>query len=217
MSPLEVWTRQSQGLKRLRSYMLPQLFGGRDELAREVKVRSHYIEFQDAEIDPDTIKFEGAVKDVTDHKVLLREGETYRAFINPLAAGLLHICDAAGRYLGAALRVHKVSRVNREDVYRAIGMEAGRQTERMLGYRTRHAGDVTEHQEMLAHNAAVLSGAPVTDAEKAEERARKRAIAAADPAELLDESERSDVGEAAAVAAGGVAGEDDEADYRKLL
>lgn len=167
MSPLEVWTRQSKGLKRFQNHMLPLILGDRPELAREVTVRTHYIEFQDQEIDPDSIKFEGAVQDITGHKVLLREGEKYAAYINPLASGMLHVCDAAGRYLGAALRVWRTSRVNREDVYRAIGQEAGRQTERMLGVRARHEGDVTEHREMLAHNAAVLAGAPVTADEKA--------------------------------------------------
>jgi len=163
MSPLEVWERRQGTLKRIPRFAINQLLG--EDLAREVKVSGHTIEFADAQIEPDGLKFEAAVEEITGHKLLLKSGESYNAYINPLAPNVLHICDSRFRYLGAANRIFRESRVNRGDIFKAIGTDAARLNERMSGFRARHAGEANEHQEMLAHNRHILSGAPVLDEE----------------------------------------------------
>ncbi len=163
MSPLEVWADGVHGLKRLPRYSIHQILG--DDFAREVKCRNHRIEFQDAEIDPDPVRFEGAVMDVTGHRTLLNEGETYKAFVNPLAPDYLYVVDARGRYLGCALRIMRTPRVDREAVMQAIGKDAARKNEMMIGYRARHAGEADEHAGVLEHNRRVLAGERSVEAE----------------------------------------------------
>jgi hypothetical protein len=156
MSPMEVWAEGQRKLRRIQPWTIHQLL--RPEDAREVTVRSHRIEFADQELDPDGLRFEGAAVDPQGRKVLLSEGETYQAFINPLSPRIAIIVDA-GQYVGMSLRIERAVRTSREEVFRAIGADAQRQQEHMLGYQTRNAGEATEHQEMLEHNRLVLAGA----------------------------------------------------------
>jgi hypothetical protein len=154
MSPLEVWTERAGRLTRLPRHTLHQILG--DEFGFEVTLRSHRFEFSDPEIDPDGLRYEGTVTDAFGRRILLEDGQTYQAFLNPLAPALLHLCDAKGGYVGAALRIARAPRVDREAIFRAIGAEAGRQNERMAAFRARHEGDAAEHQAMLRHNEQVL-------------------------------------------------------------
>jgi len=125
-------------------------------LAREVTVRNHRIEFEDQEIDPDGLRYGAAVSDTQGRHVILREGERFAAYINPLSPAQAHLTDAQGRYVGSALRVARAPRADRDAVMRAIGAEAQRQTERMMAYRDRHAGEAVQHAEMLERNRLVL-------------------------------------------------------------
>jgi hypothetical protein len=156
MSPMEVWSEGQRKLRRIQPWTIHQLLKPED--AREVTVRSHRIEFADQEIDPDGLRFEGAAVDPQGRKVLLSEGETYLAYINPLSPSLAIIVDR-GQYVGISLRIDRAPRTNREDIFRAIGVDAQRQTERMLGYQTRNAGEAVEHQNMFDHNRLVLAAA----------------------------------------------------------
>ena len=211
LSPLEVWTAGRKNLRKLPRWTIHQLLG--DEFAREIKVRNHRIEFQDAEIDPEPLRYEAAVSDVNGHKVLLNEGDSYKVFVNPLAPDTLYVTDARSRYVGTALRILRAPRVDREALLQAVGKEAARQMQRMDGWRARHEGEAVAHAEMLEHNRRVLAGEPVTADEKAAERVRRSAIASLDPTVLLDDEERTPVTESAPVGVG----DDDEPDISKLL
>lgn len=156
MSPLEVWADGSRALKRLPRFSIHQILG--DDFAREVKCRNHRIEFQDAEIDPEPIRFEGVVMDVTGHRTLLNEGDTYKGFVNPLAPSCLYVVDARERYLGCAMSIQKAPRIDREAVMHAIGKDAARKNEAMIGYRARHAGEADQHAADMEHNRRVLAG-----------------------------------------------------------
>lgn len=163
MSPLEVWADGSRGLKRLPRFSIHQILG--DQFAREVTCRNHRIEFQDGEIDPDPVRYEGAVQDVTGHRMILNEGETYKVFVNPLAPDCLYVVDARERYLGCAIRIMKAPRVDREAVMQAIGKDAARKNENMMAYRARHAGEADEHIANMEQNRRVLAGERTIEAE----------------------------------------------------
>ena len=154
LSPLQVWEHGRQALRRLPPWTVPQILP--EECAREVTVRGHRIEFADQTIDPDGVRYGGTAMDPQGRQIVLREGETYRAWVNPIAPTLAQLTDAHGRYIGAALRIERAPRADRAAVMQAIGSEARRQAERMAAYRERHAGDALAHQDMLAHNRQVL-------------------------------------------------------------
>lgn len=173
MSPLEVWGEGRTGLKRLPRFAIPQILG--DKFAREVSCRGHRIEFQDAEIDADPLRYEGAVTDVSGHKVILNDGDTYRVFVNPLAPDVLYVMGAGDRYLGCASRILRAPRIDREAVLQAVGKDAARLNMHMAGYRARHEGEAAAHQGMLEHNRRVLAGERTGAAE--EESAERNRIA----------------------------------------
>lgn len=156
LSPNEVWARRDR-MKRIPQHALPGLLG--PEMGREVTLRSRCIEFNDAEIDPDGLRYSSMATDPFGLQVLLKEGEKYLAFVNPFRPGSLLVTDGRGRYIGAAARIDRVQKLDQEAVFKAIGRSAHEQTVRMQQYRDRHAGDVTAHQEMLEHNDLVLQGA----------------------------------------------------------
>jgi hypothetical protein len=157
MSPLEVWSEGARRLRRLPPWCVHQLLP--QEAGRELTVRNHRIEFADAEIDPDGLRYEGVAAGAHGEQLLLKEGEKYLAYVNPLAPRLAYLCEADGRYVGASLRIERAPRTSREAVFAAIGKEAARQTVRMSGYRARNAGEAVVHQDMLAHNVQILRDA----------------------------------------------------------
>lgn len=163
LSPLEVWGEGRSGLKRMPRFAIPQILG--DKFAREITCRGHRIEFTDAEIDPDPIRYEGAVTDVSGHKMILNDGDSYRVYVNPLAPDVLYVCGAGDRYLGCATRILKAPRIDREAVLQAVGKDAARINMHMAGYRARHAGEADAHQQMLEHNRRVLAGERSAEAE----------------------------------------------------
>lgn len=156
LSPNEVWMRRD-GMKKLPQHAIPIMLGPQG--GREVTVRDGRIEYHDLEIDPDGLRFSGLAEDAWAHQVLLKEREKYLAYLNPFRPDKLLICDAGGRFIGAALRIERAPRIDHAAVMKAVGQDAGRQTAMMKDYRDRHEGDAVAHQAMLADNELVLQGA----------------------------------------------------------
>jgi hypothetical protein len=135
----------------------PQILG--PDAAREVKInKRHEFEFQDAELDMAApLRYGGIVRDMCGRDVVLKDGETYRCYVNPIRPARLYVCEADGAYIGHAERIDAAPRVNREAVLAAIADAAHRERVLLSPLRARHAGDVAEHAEMLARNDAVLA------------------------------------------------------------
>jgi hypothetical protein len=176
LSPNEVWKAGQKDLKRLPLHTTPQILG--PDAAREVKInKRHEFEFQDAELDMAApLRYGGIVRDMCGRDVVLKDGETYRCYVNPIRPARLYVCEADGAYIGHAERIDAAPRVNREAVLAAIADAAHRERVLLSPLRARHAGDVAEHAEMLARNDAVLEIAAKAagGGENAEERGRGR-------------------------------------------
>lgn len=158
LSPNEVWARRDN-LRRLPQHAVPGLLG--PGMGKEITVRDGAIRYEDQEIDPDGVRFAAFAEDVTGHQVLLKDRERYLTFLNPFRPERLLVCDGSGRYLGAAPRIQRAVRVDRNQVMAAMGQAAHRETALMAGFRARHDGDAVAHQEMIEHNALVFQGAKV--------------------------------------------------------
>jgi hypothetical protein len=155
LSPLQVWTEHRSQLRRLPPWCMVNAVP--QELAREVTIRDGQINFADAAIDPDGLRFGALAHDPQGRRILLQEGEKYLLYLNPFFPARAVLADSAGRYVGTIPRIHRAPRADRAALYAAIGQEAGRQTAAMAAYRARNAGEADAHQAMLAHNDAVLS------------------------------------------------------------
>lgn len=209
MSPTEVMTRGSRGLTRIPMSLLPAIIS--KDLAEERKLNDHGgFLFEDTSISPSPLRFLGTAMDVNEREVLLRHDETYLTFLNPFDPRYLLVCDARARYIGRCLRVNRVSRANLPELHEAMGMVSHQNAAVAREFMARNAERADIIADDAAHNAALLSGAPVTPDEKANERARKRAIGTMDPGTLLDGSQEDDDQTVVAVA-------DAELDTSKLL
>lgn len=201
MSPCETFTRGSTGLAKIPMSLLPAIIG--QDLAVERKLNDHGgFTFEDAAISPAPLRFVGLAKDVNEREILLRHDETYLTFLNPFDPRYLLVCDARTRYIGRCLRVNKVSRSNAPELHEAMGRAAHHNAAVAREFLARNAERADILQDDQAHNAAILAEAPVTPDEKAEQRARDRAIRKMDVETLLDEGERGDAAEPVGVTVG---------------
>lgn len=157
MSPIEVWDDGSKDLTRLPRWTMHQIMG--DEGGRELKIRNGRFEFDDMDIDPDGLCYAGTVDDPTGHRVTLREGESYLAYVNPISAGTMYVCDASGRYMGASLRIERAPRVDREQVQAAIEESAKRINAQSGPWRVRNAGEAVRHQDSVQYNECLAAAA----------------------------------------------------------
>ena len=87
--------------------------------------------FDDLEVSPDTLLYEGIIFDPRGRRERLTEGEKYRVFVNPFAPDRLYVCDGKLAYLGEAKRIVNPSRANKEAVYRTMGHVAREEVERL--------------------------------------------------------------------------------------
>lgn len=156
MSRREVWQRGAGDLVRIGGGTVCALLG--DDLAAERKVRSHQFAFEDAEVGPGEHRFEGIITDPEGREYALREGETYKAFVNPFAPDQLFVQDAKGRYLGAARRIHRVSRNDHDGLRAAINRAKHLESELLRPLEQRQTAAAKAKLELHRHNAAVLKG-----------------------------------------------------------
>ena len=156
LSPNEVWRNGQRELARLPLHVTPQILG--PDAAREVRInKRHEFEFQDAELDMATpLRYGGIVRDVCGRDVVLRDGETYRCFVNPIRPARMYVCEPNGSYIGHVERIDAAPRVNREAVLSAIADAAHRERVLLSPLRARHAADVSERAEMMVRNEVVL-------------------------------------------------------------
>jgi hypothetical protein len=102
------------------------------------------------------LRYGGIVRDVCGRDVVLRDGEVYRCFVNPIRPARMYVCEGNGSYIGHVERIDAAPRVNREAVLSAIADAAHRERVLLSPLRARHAADVSERAEMMVRNEVVL-------------------------------------------------------------
>lgn len=192
LSPLEVWNMGRRNLVQLPWHVVPSILT--KELSDERKVgKDGLFTFEARELGPDVHRYLARARNTDGREVLLDRNETYLTFVNPFDPRGMIVCDADEAFIGVAPRLDVARRIDPEEIARSIVRAAHEEALRLEPYRARHAVDVAEKASEETINASVLSGSPVSESERAADRARRRAIAAADPAALLDDSEAEEV------------------------
>ncbi len=183
LSPLEVWNRRPQ-FQPLPAVVLCDMIGA--DMAREVTVtRGGFLTFSDQEISADPLTFRARYVKGPHTGREIPYGEKVKMFVFPFDdAATAIVVDARDRYLGEVPLEIRHLPVNRDafgssapfearpeirspELIRAAGEKHGRIADMLAPARLRHAGPVQEARDLRAHNADVLSGAPVTPEEKA--------------------------------------------------
>lgn len=96
LSPWEVWTQGARGLRKLPMAMVPALLGPKYGVERKVDDRCQIHFMQDGK----EYLFLAQLSTADGHEYMLKRGEKYLTFLNPLAPDALHVLAANGSYLG---------------------------------------------------------------------------------------------------------------------
>lgn len=155
MSRREVWQRGAADLITIHGGTVCELLG--DDFAAERKVRAHQFIFEDAEVGPGEHRFEGIITDAEGAERALKDGETYKAFVNPFAADQLFVQDAKGRFLGTARRILRASRTDMDGLARAMGRAAHVESELLKPLAKRNAEQARKKLAMHRNNSGVIA------------------------------------------------------------
>lgn len=162
MSPAEVWGQGRGQLTRFREEQVALLLYTAD--APERTVRGGEIQFRDAELTSDELKFDAS---------RWRDGEKFAAVLNPFNPERLYLFDARGRCAGAAARLHRVDRADDEAMRREMGRVSKAFTERLDPVRALGREIAQQRIADVRHNAAVLAEAGDRKAALPESRAAR--------------------------------------------
>lgn len=154
MTRAEVWHRGASNLVRIHGGTVCRILG--DDFAKERKVQAHQFVFEDKEVGPGQHRFEGIITDSDGRQSFLKDGETYKAFINPFAPNQLFVQDAKGRYLGTAQRCERSSRMDVEAIHRQMGRAAEIEAKLIAPHAARQTRQMRQKLKMHQNNAAVL-------------------------------------------------------------
>jgi hypothetical protein len=171
MSRREVWQRGAADLVRIHGGTVCDLLG--DDFAAERTVRAHQFIFEDAEVGAGEHRFEGIVTDNEGTERALKDGEKYKAFVNPFAPDQLFVQDVKGRFLGTAQRIKRAQRNDIDALKRAMGRAAHVESELLAPLNQRHAAEGRKRLANAQHNSEVMRGA-----ESTKKRASRKASAA---------------------------------------
>lgn len=187
LSPTEVFGAGRRALVKLPSHKVATLLyecgsqSGRTILERPVK--SRLIEFEDADLAPDKLRYLAEARIPGRPPEPLPEDEKYAIVVNPLNLDEIHLFDARGGYVGACQRWASISRADTDAIHRQCGQAARIERELLEPVARRGAATTRQRIQDARHNAAVLGGKPVTQAEK--ERARSLRHFDGSPEEFL--------------------------------
>lgn len=146
MSPHEVYEQRVRPcLTTLPAHLVPELLGM--ELAQERRVdKDGRFNFEDDNIAPGDLHFEGVAIDAEGNPQVLPDGECYATFASMLDPQRMYLCDAKGRYVGWAPRTLVPTRGDAEAHARACG-------QRMKSARARVATVLKAAAPIIARDA----------------------------------------------------------------
>ncbi len=176
MSPAEVWRAGSRQLQRLRPQAVASIL--LQDMGEEITVRGGKLVTRDGSVSGDVLRYDAR---------MLTDGERYRTILNPYAPDALWTFDAKGRFVAACPRITSVDRADLAAVQEACGRAAKAEAEALAPFRARHLKEAREKAARARHNAAVVSGAPVTSEERAKARLLRQIGGQADA--LLESTE----------------------------
>jgi transposase InsO family protein len=185
MSPVEVFKPGRRQLLQLAPESIARILSKDDD--PELTVQGNKLVLTIGEISGDDLIFDAS---------MLQDREKYRVVVNPFSPDILYAFDSAHRLKGICPRVSSVSRGEIEAVHRACGAAAKREAKLLAPMRQRHLAEARAKTAMHAHNARVLSGAPVTHEEKARARQiadRVNRIGAEAESEILQETNHTGI------------------------
>lgn len=165
LSPAEVRARHQHNQLRLPAFVVGEILG--DDYARELEVHGAYFNpFQDAEYCPEPLRYESVITTPDGQRRQLPDGK-YLCFANPFDLATLFVHDARKVCLGTAPRVQRISPADDHQLKRAYGYRAKRIAELNRPILQRHADQVRQETNRLAHNARILNPQiPITQAEQ---------------------------------------------------
>lgn len=183
MTAREVRNKFASDLTTLPLYCVPDILRREDGLAVRV-YHDGTIQFRERYIGDGLHVFHGTVVTPTGYHQRLSPGADYWAFITPYQPDKLFVTDiSSGAILGIAPRYDRAPRYEIDAVRSLMGQQAHDRAEKSTDVRGRHQDEADQRAALIAHNDAVMAGAPVTSAERA-------AAAAARGIDLNDEIRR---------------------------
>jgi hypothetical protein len=170
MSRLEAELASTDPVIRISGGTVCHLLG--DDYAAERKVRAHKFIFEDKEVGPGEHQYEGFITDAEGRFTALKDGEIYKAFVNPFAVDQLFVQDVRGRYLGTAKKIARANRLDPHAIREAMGRAAHLEAALLEPLNRRQAKEARAKLAMHRNNAAVMSGT-VKDAAKLSTKANR--------------------------------------------
>ena len=184
LSPNEVWNARPKFLP-IPPVALCDILGG--DLAREVTARRGFLEFSDAEISPAPLIYQARYSSGPHAGREIPHGEKVRMFVLPFDDAAAIVTDAQERYLGEVPLYQRVvsidpaafhttqsfdarPEIRSVELRDAAGEKHSRIADILEPSRILHRPEVEAARDLRAHNARVVSGAPVTPEELAAAR-----------------------------------------------
>ena len=146
LSPREAWEKSKGVLQTVPEYLAPMILGS--ELCREVKVGGN---MQFAYKDPNTgSKF--TVAAVAGGR-LLKRGETYRVWVNPLDGDKAYVCNLQGAFMGVAKVMQAVrADASPEELAEQLGLR-----QRVLAEESRRLAPIVRRRRAAANERAAAN------------------------------------------------------------
>jgi hypothetical protein len=145
-SPREVFDAGKGPLRRLSPEAIAMVLGPR--CGREVRVDKGMIEFQDQLVGPGRLRYDAPQ---------FREGDKFRAVLNPMDTAQLYLFDAKGRFVGSCRRWSSPARDDVEALQRAMGRARKREAELLAPLAQRGAALTRQRIQDARGNARALA------------------------------------------------------------
>lgn len=167
LSPRQVWAAGTKDLIRVPSHMLPDILEWDDGFTVRTELNGT-MQFEDRYLGPGVHIFHATVISPAGYQQALAPGREYQVHITPYATDKLFVSDVESRtILGVAPRYDRAPRYDADAVHRLQGAQAHHRATLSADIKGRHQSEAESRAALIAHNAAVISGSPVTGNERA--------------------------------------------------
>ncbi|WP_256200536.1 hypothetical protein [Verrucomicrobium spinosum] len=131
------------------------------------------------------LRYDAHAKTSTGRDIMLRPGEQFMIFSNPLSPDIALCCDTTGAAIGLLHRIVASTRIDHAAVISRMGRVSQMNADVEAPVAHRAEALAAERAEQQEHNDRVIKGLPVTP--KEHEARTKRKAAAREAASILDE------------------------------
>lgn len=159
LSPMEVFSAGRSELTPVPRVLYPDLMP--EVEAREVRVDSGLLEFNDREISPDPLRYKAVVKGQK-----LPNGQKFLGYVNPFDASAIVLCRADGSVVGECPIWDAPCRNDVDAIQKKLGEAKQWESQALQNLGIRNIERTAARAAMHAHNAALLGVSPVTQKAK---------------------------------------------------